>query len=91
MNNAVETEYDPLAQLAEHMTFNHGVRGSIPRWVTKKASRKTCFFYPLRKRWYIINDSGAIVVSHQPIRAVYHHALACIKNFHNDDIQSVLL
>ena len=26
--------YDPLAQLVEHMTFNHGVRGSIPRWVT---------------------------------------------------------
>ena len=27
---------DSLAQLAEHMTFNHGVRGSIPRWITKK-------------------------------------------------------
>ena len=26
--------YEPLAQLAEHMTFNHGVRGSIPRWLT---------------------------------------------------------
>ena len=26
--------YDPLAQSVEHMTFNHGVRGSIPRWVT---------------------------------------------------------
>ena len=27
--------YDPLAQLAEHLTFNQGVRGSNPRWVTK--------------------------------------------------------
>ena len=25
---------DPLAQLAEHLTFNQGVRGSNPRWVT---------------------------------------------------------
>ena len=28
--------YDPLAQLVEHMTFNHGVPGSNPGWVTKK-------------------------------------------------------
>ena len=27
--------YDPLAQMAEHLTFNQGVRGSTPRWVTK--------------------------------------------------------
>ena len=37
------------------------------------------FFYPLRKQWHIINDSNAIVVSHQSVRTVYHHALACIK------------
>ena len=28
--------FDPLAQLAEHLTFNQGVRGSTPRWVTKQ-------------------------------------------------------
>ena len=28
--------YDSLAQLAEHLTFNQGVRGSTPRWVTRK-------------------------------------------------------
>ena len=28
-------KYDPLAQLAEHLTFNQGVRGSSLRWVTK--------------------------------------------------------
>ena len=28
--------YDSLAQTVEHVTFNHGVRGSNPRWVTKK-------------------------------------------------------
>ena len=33
---SVKKENDPLAQPAEHMTFNHGVRGSIPRWITKK-------------------------------------------------------
>ena len=42
------------------------------------------FFYPLRKQWHIINDSDAIVVSYQSVRTVYHHALACIKNFRND-------
>ena len=37
LNNAyhAENEYDPLAQAVEHVTFNHGVLGSSPRWVTK--------------------------------------------------------
>ena len=26
--------YDPLAQLAEHLTFNQGAWGSNPQWVT---------------------------------------------------------
>ena len=30
------TVLDSLAQLAEHLTFNQGVRGSNPRWVTKR-------------------------------------------------------
>ena len=29
-------EIDPLAQMAEHMTFNHGVRSSTLRWVTNE-------------------------------------------------------
>ncbi len=49
------------------------------------------FFYPLRKQWYIIHDSVAIVVSHQSVRTVYHHAKRVSKNFRNDDIQSVAL
>ena len=38
---------DPLAQLAEHLTFNQGVRGSNPRWVTKnrQAPFGACRFY----------------------------------------------
>ena len=28
--------YEPLAQSVEHMTFNHGVTGSIPVWLTIK-------------------------------------------------------
>ena len=28
------SHYDPLAQSAEHLTFNQGVPGSIPGWVT---------------------------------------------------------
>jgi hypothetical protein len=29
------SQHDPLAQLAEHLTFNQGVRRSSRRWVTK--------------------------------------------------------
>ena len=32
-----QAAYDPLAQLAEHLTFNQGVRSSNLRWVTRKA------------------------------------------------------
>ena len=31
--------YDSLAQLAEHLTFNQGVRSSNLRWVTKRVLR----------------------------------------------------
>ena len=27
--------FDPLAQAVEHLTFNQGVPGSIPGWITK--------------------------------------------------------
>ena len=30
------SQYDPLAQSAEHLTFNQGVRSSNLRWVTNK-------------------------------------------------------
>jgi len=30
----VALEYDPLAQPVEHLTFNQGVDGSSPSWVT---------------------------------------------------------
>ena len=32
---AAPARYDSLAQSVEHLTFNQGVRGSNPRWVTK--------------------------------------------------------
>ena len=32
---ALNTHCDSLAQLAEHLTFNQGVRGSNPRWLTR--------------------------------------------------------
>ena len=50
-------ENDPLAQMAEHMTFNHGVRSSTLRWVTKRNKSepvsiyetvRICFFYHLQ-------------------------------------------
>ena len=31
---------DSLAQPVEHMTFNHGVRSSILRWVTTKKAHR---------------------------------------------------
>ncbi len=37
-------------------------------------------FYPLRKQGYIINDSVAVVVSHQSVRTVYHHTFSVYKN-----------
>ena len=32
--------YEPLAQSVEHMTFNHGVTGSIPVWLTTSQHNK---------------------------------------------------
>ena len=48
---ALNTHYDSLAQLAEHLTFNQGVRGSNPRWITKnrQVSNGTCRFLFLKK------------------------------------------
>ena len=37
--------YDSLAQLAEHLTFNQGVRGSNPRWFTNKAEESTTILF----------------------------------------------
>ena len=34
VNYAKDKRDEPLAQLAEHLTFNQGVRGSNPRWFT---------------------------------------------------------
>ena len=31
-----KNRFEPLAQLAEHLTFNQRVRGSNPRWLTKE-------------------------------------------------------
>ncbi len=47
-NIVASNKYEPLAQLAEHLTFNQGVRGSNPRWFTKKAVHTVvwaAFFY----------------------------------------------
>ncbi len=35
---------EPLAQLAEHLTFNQGVRGSNPRWFTNKKPHEIATF-----------------------------------------------
>ena len=40
------TEYDPLAQSAEHLPFKQGVRSSNLRWITrKKKSRERLFSF----------------------------------------------
>ena len=41
-----ENEYGGLAQLGEHLPYKQEVTGSSPVVPTRKASRKTCFFYP---------------------------------------------
>ena len=83
------TECKALGRQADSMRSRRQVPSLAPKNRLVKASR---FFYPLWKQWYIINNGNfAIVVSHQFVRTVYHHALACIKNFRNDDIQNFVL
>ena len=36
--------FDPVAQSAEHLPFKQGVRGSNPRWITRKNAVKTLSF-----------------------------------------------
>ncbi len=38
-NPSIPAMHDPLAQSVEHLTFNQGVWGSNPQWVTKKGLR----------------------------------------------------
>ena len=40
--------YDPVAQSAEHLPFKQGVRGSNPRWSTKKPERFSFGFFIFR-------------------------------------------
>ena len=35
-------QYGPLAQMAEHVTFNHGVRSSTLRWLTTSEQSTLC-------------------------------------------------
>ena len=35
IESSKRTKFGSLAQSVEHMTFNHGVPGSIPGWATK--------------------------------------------------------
>ena len=48
----VARSYDLLAQSVEHVTFNHGVQGSIPWQITKNLSNKRGFFLYI-KIYYI--------------------------------------
>ena len=60
----------------ETVTFNN-IKGSTLATQGQPKIRQSfdcLIFYPLRKQWHIINDSVAIVVSHQSVRTVYHHA-----------------
>ncbi len=50
VQSANET-YDPLAQMAEHLTFNQGVRGSIPRWVTSERDRRRSVSFDVIKKF----------------------------------------
>ena len=44
-----KTKYDSLAQLAEHLTFNQGVRSSNLRWVIPYSVKaRNDFFLPYR-------------------------------------------
>lgn len=45
--------HDSLAQVVEHMTFNHGVRSSNLRWVTKNPHTIVCGFLLIASSDYI--------------------------------------
>ncbi len=45
--------YEPLAQLAEHLTFNQGVRSSNLRWLTIQNTAFTLDLYAILKIGYI--------------------------------------
>ena len=49
-----ENLYDPLAQLAEHLTFNQGVRSSNLRWVTKT---KSVYFNKMKYTLFVLKVS----------------------------------
>ena len=45
------SQFDPVAQPAEHLPFKQGVRGSNPRWITRKCSpsKMGCIFLRLNR------------------------------------------
>ena len=52
------SEHDSLAQLAEHLTFNQGVRGSNPRWITNmnRDSFESLFFFSLKRKLKLVAE-----------------------------------
>ena len=52
----IKVRNDPLAQAVEHLTFNQGVRGSIPRWVTSTQNRG---FLSPRDFWFLLPSEAS--------------------------------
>ncbi len=44
MADSLDEQHEPLAQLVEHLTFNQGVEGSSPSWLT-------IYFFVMRSWW----------------------------------------
>ena len=59
--------YEPLAQSVEHLTFNQGVRGSNPRWLTKKSTPRNKY---VARRFLYLPD----VVERERSRFIYAKA-----------------
>ena len=51
--------YGPLAQVVEHLTFNQVVRGSSPRWLTKKQQKVSAVF--LYTEYEIIQNIKTVI------------------------------
>ena len=70
---------DPLAQPVEHMTFNHGVRSSTLRWITKKENIRTLFgcFLFIQAAGLVWNQCACALYG--IAKGVWHHAQACIR------------
>ena len=69
-------QYEPLAQPAEHLTFNQRARGSNPRWFTKRKRRPKASFSFWCGRWDLNPHVIDTRTSNVPVCRFQHFRIA---------------